>query len=142
MKVSYINGVLNYIAENIHQESEARGFDGKQLQFGTHLMRVVSELGEALEADRLNDHADLNVFYNRIRELRGHEYDADFEEESMDNFDKAFEEFIKDTVEDELTDALIMILYLCKEIGMDIDTHLQYKMMYNTRRAPRNGKRY
>lgn len=133
---------LNYMAELIHKESEARGFDGKQLQFGTHLMRVVSELGEALEADRVDKHADLKVFYDKIRELRGHEYDADFEEENADYFDNAFEEIIKDTVEDELTDALIMILYLCEEIGMDIDTHLQYKMMYNTRRAPRNGKRY
>lgn len=126
MKVSDINGALNNIAEYIHQESEAHGFDGKQLQFGTHLMRVVSELGEALEADRLNDHADFELFNEKIGE----------------GWTKAFEEAIKDTIEDELTDAIIMLLYLCKEIGMDIDKHLRHKMIYNSMREPKNGKRY
>ena len=43
---------LNELAKTIHNDAAARGFYDRPPEFGTNLMLVVSELSEALEADR------------------------------------------------------------------------------------------
>ena len=43
---------LNELSKKIHQDNVERGFYDEQREVGTNLMLVVSELGEAIEADR------------------------------------------------------------------------------------------
>ena len=60
---------LNQLSKSIHQGNVQRGFYETQQANGTFLMLVVSELSEALEADRAGKHADLNYFNDRIKEI-------------------------------------------------------------------------
>jgi len=52
--------MLNKLAEEIHKNAVDKGFWEKPVEVGTSLMLIVSELGEALEADRKGDFADLD----------------------------------------------------------------------------------
>lgn len=113
--------MLNELAKEIHDNAVNKGFYSKPLETGTLLMLCVSELSEALEADRKDNHADL---------------------ESYELFDSDFEDSIKDTFEDELADSLIRILDLCAAKKIDIDTHVRLKMEYNKGREKLHGKKY
>lgn len=88
---------LNELRDKAYQCAVAHGWHEENLSDEHFLCLVISELMEAVEADRKGSHADIEVFnryYDRI----------DFEEN--------FERQIKDTVEDELADACIRLLDL------------------------------
>lgn len=69
-----------------------------------YLCLVISELMEAVEADRKGRHSDLVTFNSHTKR----------------NWSYCFEIYIKDTVEDELADAAIRILDLAGTTGDDI----------------------
>lgn len=50
--------------------------------------------------------------------------------------------FVKDTLEDELADALIRLLDLTAHLGIDIERHIELKMQYNALRPYKHGKKY
>lgn len=87
-------------------------------------MLCVSELSEALEADRKGNHA------------------KPFVSLSSEDFKDKFEKNCKDTFEDELADAIIRILDLCGYLRINIDNHIRLKMKYNRMREYKHGKRY
>lgn len=78
-----------------------------------YICLVISELMEAVEADRKNEHANLLKFYDSIRRDK---FDGSIERFSEDFYTDiwkgGFRTFIKDTVEDELADAFIRLLHL------------------------------
>ena len=78
------------------------GFHDEEHSDRHYLCLVITELGEAVEADRKGRHADLASF-----------------NEAINGFacEIAFEGYIKDTVEDELADAAIRILDLAGANG-------------------------
>lgn len=115
---------LNELRDEIHAAAVARGFYEKPKELGTQLMLIVSELGEALEADRKNKWADLGAYREDGQTI------------------EAFREHVKDTVEDEIADTLIRTLDLCGALGIDIETHVREKLKYNETREKRHGKRY
>ena len=123
---------LNALAAFVHHQSSMRGFYEEKHEFGTNLMLITSELAEALEADRLGDHASIENFEKCIK--RSHIEDREWE--------SAFNAFMKDTVEDELADTIIRLLDLIGYLGIDIDKHIYYKMVYNSERPRKNGKLY
>jgi NTP pyrophosphatase (non-canonical NTP hydrolase) len=57
-------------------------------------------------------------------------------------FPAYFCENVKDSVEDELADAIIRLLDLSAYMGIDIDAHIQAKLAYNATRGTRHGKAY
>ena len=57
-------------------------------------------------------------------------------------FKIAFEKYVKDTVFDELTDTLIRLFDLIGLLDFDIDKHYKYKLMYNSMREYKHGKKY
>lgn len=63
-------------------------------------------------------------------------------EMNMEIFPAYFREHVKDTVEDEIADAIIRLLDLSGYMGIDIDAHVGAKLAYNATRGTRHGKAY
>jgi len=102
---------MNYyeLAKEIHANAVAKGFLDKEMSIRHYLMLVICELAEAIEADRKGRTASIP--------------------ESIENFpDKAFipsfKSYIKDTVEDELADAVIRLLDIWVEVFPDEEVHV------------------
>lgn len=97
----YNADTLNRYAKDCHQRAVAKGFWDETHSVGHYLMLVVSELSEAVEADRLGKWARLSP--EAVKNLR---VVSDAE------FTQAFLWFVKDRVEDEIADAVIRLLDL------------------------------
>lgn len=97
----YNADTLNRYAKGCHQRSVAKGFWDETHSVGHCLMLAFGELHEGIEADRLGKWAKLTP--EQIEELRGLDGAA---------FAQAFLRMVKDTVEDELADAVIRLLDL------------------------------
>jgi len=113
-----MNKSLNEWRDAIWENAEKKGFHERN-NFGEKLMLVVSELGEALEADRDDKWLGHGVDYERIP------------------FDS-----IRGTVEEELIDAIIRILDICGIYKVDVDELMKRKFNYNIQRPPLHGRKY
>lgn len=129
MKVIETN--LNELSKEQHERMVEKGFYDGSKQIGTLLMLTVSELSEALEADRKGRHSDLKEFESYLQEGISEEQKKE-----------AFKQFMKDSFEDEIADTFIRLLDLCGHLGIDIDAHIKHKMWYNSTRPPKHGKAY
>ena len=89
---------INELKKRAYDIAVKKGWYEKKLSEPHFIMLIVTELGEAVNADRENKHAD-RVEFERV--LNSY---TDL------GFDKIFEAYIKDTVEDEFADAIIRIL--------------------------------
>lgn len=91
---------LNILRDRAYKIACDHGFHKVELSNEHWFCLVVSELMEAVEADRKDDHfVELNDIDNYIRAC-------------LINKEQAFEAYIKDIVEDELADAAIRLLDL------------------------------
>ena len=97
----YNADTLNRYAKDCHQRAVAKGFWDETHSVGHYLMLVVSELSEAVEADRIGKWAKLSP--EAVKNLR---VVSDAE------FTQAFLWFVKDRVENEIADAVIRLLDL------------------------------
>lgn len=129
--------MLNELAEEVLAINEANGWGDKPHEVGTNLMLIVSELAEAMEADRKGRYCNVpkdkewTVFDPRT-----------FHRDNI-HFKETFEENIKDRFEDEIADTIIRCLDLCARHNIDIDFHVRMKMEYNkTRGYHHGGKAY
>ncbi|MCU6767370.1 hypothetical protein OCV73_00135 [Barnesiella propionica] len=96
---------LNKLRDKSYKTAYDHGFHDKDLSNEHYLCLVISELMEAVEADRKSKKS------NRLKfEKEFSKYPALVEESKR--FKCAFEKFIKDTVEDELADAVIRLFDL------------------------------
>jgi len=120
---------IRTLSKQIHKNAVMKGFWDKEKNFGEELMLVVSELGECIEAHRVGKKALIGK----------HNMNLAMDSE---NFVKSFEENIKDSIEDELADAVIRILDLAEGMKIDINYHIKEKMKYNTTRGKLHGKKY
>ena len=119
---------INLLIRKVHANAVAKGFyDAEQPQnVGEKLMLIVSEISEALEADRKGKHAKYMINSS----------------ENQDLFGIDFRMHIKDTFEDELADAVIRIFDLCGWLNIDLESHIILKMRYNAGREKLHGKKY
>ena len=123
---------LNELAKEVGEINIANGWRDQKHEVATYLMLVVSELSEAMEADRKDEHSDFDTAKSYID-------DSDNDEE----FKTSFKLFVKDTFEDEIADAIIRLLDLADMLGIDIEFHVRNKMRYNkTRGYHHGGKAY
>ncbi|MBF1369600.1 MAG: hypothetical protein HXN12_06840 [Porphyromonadaceae bacterium] len=105
----YNADTLNRYAKDFHQRSVAKGFWDGTHSVGHYLMLAFGELHEAIEADRLGKWAKLDHdTIDTLQRIEGAPYAQTFLRE------------VKDTVEDELADAVIRLLDL---LGDFIDRH-------------------
>lgn len=93
---------LNKLRDKAYQCAVAHGWHEENLSDEHFLCLVISEIMEAVEADRKGKYANREQF----------DYYMKLKERSSDEFVYAFKHGIKDTVEDELADACIRILDL------------------------------
>lgn len=100
---------LNTLAQQIHENNVAKGFWDQPRNTGEVSMLIVSELAEALEADRKGRRASLEDYelYKR---------DADFDVE-------VFKAQVKDTFEDEIADVVIRVLDWCYYSKLEINPY-------------------
>mgnify|MGYP001270407697 CR=1 FL=1 len=126
---------LNELAKQFHERSKEKGFWDKPRETGTLLMLIVSELSEALEADRKNRHASMKIINQMITE--GVTW-----ENSPLSFPAVFERDVKDTFEDEIADTFIRLFDLVGSYNIDIEKHIEHKMQYNQTRPYKHAKAY
>jgi NTP pyrophosphatase (non-canonical NTP hydrolase) len=120
---------LKELCKQSHAIAKNKGFWDNKRETGTLLMLIVSELAEALEADRQNRRANLTEF--ATKRLTDPTY-----------FKENFKRNIKDTFEDELADTFIRLADLCEGMNIDIEKFIKLKMEYNATREHKHGKNY
>lgn len=134
---------LNQLRDEIHENAKNKGFWDSPRETGTLLMLCVSELAEAMEADRKDRFSKIDRFDKKLKTSRVIFENKDIEGLTPErSWIAIFEECIKDTFEDELADNIIRILDLCGARGIDIDKHIELKMKYNETRERMHGKKY
>lgn len=102
---------LNELRDKAYRNAVIHGWHEENLSDEHFLCLVISELMEAVEADRKEMHANRDIFEYYMKQRR-----RDDEE-----FMYAFKHDIKDSVEDELADACIRLLDLSGLRGYDLD---------------------
>lgn len=110
---------LNTLKDRAYKNAVAHGWHEEELSNEHFLCLVISELMEAVEADRKNRYAKRNFFIYSIdyalRELH-------LTEKDLNNyFRNSFNDNIKDSVEDELADSVIRLLDYCGTFNFVID---------------------
>lgn len=124
---------IKKIMQEIHKNAVEKGFweDKATKNVGEVLMLVVSELAEALEADRKG---------KRVKTS-----DVAWMEASQDEshlYEEHFQDTIKDTFEDEIADAVIRLFDLSEGFGIDLEFHIKHKLEFNKRRPYKHNKEY
>ena len=125
---------IKEISSEIHQNNVAKGFweEKETKNVGEVLMLVVSELSEALEAHRKNKFSEPFERFNW--------FDDWSEERSSDRIN--FQDYIKDSFEDEIADAVIRLFDLAEGFRIDLEKHIRMKLNYNKTRPYKHGKKY
>lgn len=121
---------LNELAKQYHERAKAKGFWDEPRETGTLLMLIVSELSEALEADRKNKYTNKNTLVKLL-------YEND-----PTQFVPIFQNDVKDTFEDEIADVFIRLLDFTGQREIDIESHIELKMRFNQTREYKHGKAY
>lgn len=106
---------LNSLRDRAYKTACEHGFHDEELSNEHCLMLVITELSEAIEADRKGKYFKGRIKFERYFNL----YSALVEENVR--YKNAFEKHIKDTVGDELADALIRLLDLYGLRGIDLN---------------------
>ena len=127
---------LNNLASDIHTAAKSKGFHNQPQETGTTLMLMVSELSEALEADRKGRYTKYELFHETLGFLES------IRDPKPDPFTEAFEDFVKDTHEDEIADAFIRLLDYVGKKQINLEWHVAQKMRYNQTREHKHGKAY
>ncbi len=119
-----VRAVLDVLRSKIYMNNVAKGFYDDAFNFGEKIALIVSELSEALEADRID--ASYYTISNRSKSVR--------------TPDKHLPHMPAVAV--ELADAIIRILDLSSAIGIDIGAAITEKHNFNRSRPYKHGKGY
>ena len=103
---------INKLKEEAYQTAVDHGWYEQKRSITHHIMMVVTELGEAINADRSRKYAE-RVMFEEMIEL---DYPFSFDV----HWAACFEQYIKDSVEDELADAVIRLLTILGGKGVTI----------------------
>lgn len=128
---------LNEASKLIHEDAKAKGFYDAPIETGTLLMLVVSELSEALEADRKGSSARKDLFIDVTTRVW-----ANKNKTQLDKDIECFCDCIKDTHEDEIADTIIRLLDYAAYKHIDLEWHIDQKLKYNKTRHHKHGKSY
>ena len=104
---------LNELRNIAYKTACEHGFHDKELSDEHYLCLVISGLMKAVEADRKGKRADRESFKSSYENEEPHD-DA--------NFKCCFEKYIKDTLPDELSEAVIRLLDLAGLRGISLES--------------------
>lgn len=107
---------LNELRDEAYSIAKANGWHEEEHSDNHFLMLIITEIAEAVQADRKNQYADIAKF----KEWQGNSLPLS-EETRIRRFKEDFEAYIKNTVGDELADVVIRILDYCGTINFTID---------------------
>ena len=126
-----MNVTIKQLCEQAHRNAIEHGFYNddidEHLLFARNIALIHSEVSEALEADRKGLRANMEAF-DKHKEIL--------------SADENFTKYIKDSVEDELADAVIRIFDYCGHARIDLERHIIEKMRYNALRPFKHNKKY
>ena len=108
---------LNELRDEAYSIAKANGWHEEEHSDEHWIMLVITEIAEAVQADRKNLHADIAKF----NEWQGNSLPLS-EETRIRRFIEDFEAYIKNTVEDELADIVIRCLDLAGLRGINLST--------------------
>jgi NTP pyrophosphatase (non-canonical NTP hydrolase) len=132
---------MEQLIKRAHQVAKDKGFWETERNVPEMLMLVVSELAEALEALRKDHYADKSIADELFKDIEINKYDDEFNIMSGP-WKAGFEKNIKSSFEDELADVAIRLFDLCGGLGVDLEKHIELKMMYNSMRGYKHGKQF
>ena len=122
----------NELRDRAYQNAVNHGFHEKPLEIEHYLMLVITELSEAVNADRKGLRANIDDYIKGLKQsdivANTYRDDTDIYRETRP--DKVFEKYIKDTVEDELADAAIRLLDFAGAFNYNIDIGLFQEESY------------
>ena len=101
-KVVITNERISDLVSNSYRVAHQHGFHDDYHSPAHYMMLVLSEIGEMVEADRKNRHADI----------------ACFNTSCMESWTTLFEKCIKDTFEDEMADVAIRLCDFCGSLNV------------------------
>ena len=108
--VNHLNDRDNELRDKVYEIAKAHGWHDKDYSDEHFCMLIVTEISEAINADRCNKHAGVKA-YNFEMDYALHY--LKLYGKRLDTYQKEkFEAHIKDTVEDELADVVIRLLDL------------------------------
>ena len=117
---------LNKLSKEIYEANKAKGFHEEKHSFEHMACLIISELMEAVEADRKGRIADLDGFNKAM------ESDSRYPEGLDESFEFNFKNHIKDTVEDELCDAVIRLLDTAGALGVYLQKNTRKDVLNST----------
>lgn len=123
---------LNRLGDECHQRSKEKGFWSMDINVGEKLMLMVSELAEALEADRAGSYCDLEGFEKELAE----------KPDDVEWYIECYKKYMKSTHEEEIADLQIRLFDYVGGMGIDLSKNVMYKMKYNLTREKLHGKKY
>ena len=106
---------LNKLSKEVFEANKAKGFHEEEHSVEHMLCLVISELMEAVEADRKGRKADMEHYVD-ILGSPAHKNGI-----SNEDWSHLFQHTIKDSVEDELADAVIRLLDTAGAWGLAVD---------------------
>jgi len=119
---------IKELVKRAHENADRQGFY-KDRHIDSILFDVQDEISEARKATQQNCSCALfEMFQSDI--------------DSGRDFAEAFEECIKNSFEDEITDAIIILFGIAGKYNIDLERHIELKMIYNATREYKHGKKY
>lgn len=112
---------LNELKDRAYKTAKSHGWHDKELSDETYLMLIITEIAEAVQADRKDKHADMAGF----KEYQTYYGGFLPSKEALDiRFRVDFEAYIKNSVEDELADVFIRCLDLAGLHSIDLSDEM------------------
>ena len=112
---------LNELTEAVHANALKHGWWENKPSAEHCLMLVVTEIAEMVEADRAGKIAVINHIRKQNNLAAAQKTRLIDDVDSAPDFNAAFTEMVKNTVEDEMADVVIRLLDLAGSLGIDFD---------------------
>jgi len=128
--------------EKAHSMAKQKGFwEEEKRNIPQALLLIISEVSEATEALRKDHYADKAAVESLSQDLELDRTDEEFMLTAI-NWKTSFEQGVKSSFEDEIADVAIRLFDLCGGLGIDLEKHIELKMMYNSVRGYKHGKAF
>lgn len=96
---------IKKLTNEAHENAKSKGFWDEPREKQELLMLMVTEVAEAVEADRKDRYCDMNAFYASL---------------AIEGFEKTYNNTVKGTFEEEMADVCIRIFDYCGQWGIKL----------------------